>query len=82
MQTISPIPPDTLLSINRKLVADVLEDFKDITAETARTNGERLYALYGMKGARGEALSGYATVLKTSSPPILKEELKKGPFHQ
>ena len=38
-----PYSPDTLLSINRKLVADVLEDFKDITAETARTNGERLY---------------------------------------
>ena len=71
-----PYSPDTLLSINRKLVADVLEDFKDITAETARTNGERLYALYGMKGARGEALSGYATVLKTALP-ILKEELKK-----
>ena len=35
-----PYSPDTLLSINRKLVADVLEDFKDITAETARTNGE------------------------------------------
>ena len=30
-----------------------------------------------MKGARGEALSGYATVLKTALP-ILKEELKKG----
>lgn len=29
-----------------------------------------------MKGARGEALSGYATVLKTALP-ILKEELKK-----
>ena len=54
----------------------MMEDFKDITAETARTNGERLYALYGMKGARGEALSGYATVLKTALP-ILKEELKK-----
>lgn len=41
-----------LLSINQKLVADVLEDFREITAENARTNGERLYALYGMKGAR------------------------------
>ena len=76
MQTISPIPQTRCSPINRKLVADVLEDFKDITAETARTNGERLYALYGMKGARGEALSGYATVLKTALP-ILKEELKK-----
>lgn len=66
-----------LLSINQKLVADVLEDFREITAENARTNGERLYALYGMKGARGEALSGYSTVLKTALP-ILKEELKKG----
>ena len=72
-----PYSPDMLLSINQKLVADVLEDFREITAENARTNGERLYALYGMKGARGEALSGYSTVLKTALP-ILKEELKKG----
>ena len=71
-----PYSPDTLLSINRKLVADVLEDFKDITAETARTNGERLYALYGMKGARGEAISGYSTVLKTALP-ILKETIHR-----
>ena len=67
-----PYSPDMLLSINQKLVADVLEDFREITAENARTNGERLYALYGMKGARGEALSGYATVLKTALP-ILKD---------
>ena len=61
-----PYSPDALLKINRKLVADVLEDFNDVTVENARTNGERLYALYGMKGARGEALSGYHTVLKLS----------------
>ena len=51
-----PYSPDALLKINRKLVADVLEDFNDVTVENARTNGERLYALYGMKGARGYAL--------------------------
>ena len=44
-----PYSPDALLKINRKLVADVLEDFNDVTVENARTNGERLYALYGMK---------------------------------
>ena len=37
-----PYSPDMLLSINQKLVADVLEDFREITAENARTNGERL----------------------------------------
>lgn len=68
---------DALLKINRKLVADVLEDFNDVTVENARTNGERLYALYGMKGARGEALSGYHTVLKKALP-VLKHQLDRG----
>ena len=72
-----PCSPDTLLKINRKLVADVLEDFNDVTVENARTNGERLYALYGMKGARGEALSGYHTVLKKALP-VLKHQLDRG----
>ena len=72
-----PYSPDTLLKINRKLVADVLEDFNDVTVENARTNGERLYALYGMKGARGEALSGYHTVLKKALP-VLKHQLDRG----
>lgn len=72
-----PYSPERLLDINRRLVLDVLEDFKDITVETARTNGERLYALYGMKGARGEALSGYHTVLNVALP-VLKDYLGKG----
>lgn len=69
--------PETLLDVNRRLVQDVLEDFRHITPENARTNGERLYALHGMKGARGEALSGYETVLKTALPR-LKEYLHRG----
>lgn len=72
-----PYSGDTLLEINRKLVADVLDDFNDVTVENARTNGERLYALYGMKGARGEALSGYHTVLKEALP-VLKHQLDRG----
>ena len=72
-----PYSPDALLKINRKLVADVLEDFNHVTAENARTNGERLYALYGMKGARGEALSGYHTVLKVALP-VLKHHVGRG----
>lgn len=69
--------PELLKETNQKLVRDVLEDFKDITPENAVTNGERLYALYGMKGARGEALSGYATVLDIALPR-LKDYLDMG----
>ena len=72
-----PYSAAALLDINRKLVQDVIEDFKTVTLESARTNGQRLYALYGLKGARGEALSGYATVLKTALPR-LKEYMDKG----
>ncbi|MCD7995490.1 MAG: triphosphoribosyl-dephospho-CoA synthase, partial [Clostridia bacterium] len=72
-----PYSGDALLEINRKLVADVLDDFNDVTIENAHTNGERLYALYGMKGARGEALSGYHTVLKEALP-VLKHQLDRG----
>lgn len=72
-----PYSPENLLDINRKLVADVLEDFEHVTADSARTNGERLYALYGMKGARGEALSGYGTVLCTALP-VMRSCIRKG----
>jgi len=72
-----PYSPDQLLAINRQLVADVLADFRNVRVENARTNGERLYALYGMKGVRGEALSGYDTVLNTALP-VLKRCLDSG----
>lgn len=72
-----PYSPDKLLEINQMMVADVLKDFKNITIDHANTNGERLYARYGLKGARGEALSGYYTVLKIALP-ILKTYIEKG----
>lgn len=64
--------PELLKETNRKLVQDVLEDFKDVTPENAKTNGERLYAKYGIKGARGEALSGYSTVFDLALPKLKK----------
>ena len=66
-----------LLKVNRLLVADVLEDFKGVTVNNARTHGERLYAKYGIKGARGEALSGYQTVLSLALP-ILDGAIARG----
>lgn len=41
------------------------------------TAGERLYLQYGIKGARGEAESGFVRVLQTSLP-VLEKELSKG----
>ena len=72
-----PYSPGRLMEINQRLVTDVLEDFKNVTPGNARTSGERLYALYGMKGARGEALSGYRTVLSAALPK-LKEYRTRG----
>lgn len=72
-----PYSTETLKRLNMDLVSDVLEDFVNINVENARTHGERLYALYGMKGARGEALKGYGTVMDLAVPK-LKEYIEKG----
>ncbi len=39
-----------------------------VTAENARTFGERLYAAHGLAGARGEAAAGYPSVLQAGLP--------------
>ncbi len=44
---------------------------------TRLTAGERLYLQYGIKGARGEAESGFHRVLHTALP-VLEKELDKG----
>lgn len=56
----------------RKMTCRLLDDFKGITAENAKTNGERLYALYGITGIRGEAAKGYPTVFDLALPAFRK----------
>lgn len=46
--------------------------FAGITIENARTHGERLYALYGLTGARGQAEEGFPTVLFHGFPALKK----------
>ena len=45
-----------------------LEDFEGITPDNAKTSGERLYALHGITGIRGEASKGYPTVFQVALP--------------
>lgn len=55
----------------------VAADFAGITAENAKTVGERLYAAYGITGVRGQAEKGYPAVLNTGLP-VLRQGLAQG----
>ena len=52
-------------------------DFSGITEETAVTAGEKLYALYGITGIRGQAERGFPAV-KDVGLPVLKKGLENG----
>lgn len=54
-----------------------LEDFKSIHKAMCQTNGEKIYAAFGIKGAREEAATGFSTVINTALP-ILSKEMNKG----
>ena len=55
----------------------VAEDFAGVTAENARSAGQRCYALHGIAGVRGQAEAGFPAVLQVGLP-VLKEGLQKG----
>ena len=69
---------ETILAEIAAMTAGLVEnDFKAITAENAKTAGERLYISQGITGIRGQAEKGFPAV-KDVGLPILKEGLKKG----
>lgn len=63
-----PFSQETFMRTCSQMTCRLLEDFQGITLENARTAGERLYALYGITGIRGEAAKGYPTVFLTALP--------------
>lgn len=72
-----------ILALCRVMTCDILEeDFASIDRAHPKTHGERLYVLYGCRGIRGEAQTGFASVrrrslplLKTLSPSAEEENL-------
>lgn len=51
------------------------EEFKAIAGRGPQTKGERLYIRYGVKGIRGEAQSGFASV-RNISLPVMRRLVK------
>ena len=68
---------DTLLQQCSAMCQDVLSDFDGITQDNAQTEGERLYAAYGITGVRGQAKDGFPAV-KNVGLPVFLEGLKNG----
>jgi len=70
--------PESILDEAAKMAAGVTEkDFAGVTAETAKTVGERLYVNYGITGIRGQAESGFSAV-REKGLPVLREGLRSG----
>ena len=70
--------PEQLLAVCAAMTKGLtLRDFAGITPDAAQTAGERLYALHGIAGVRGQAESGFPAV-ESVGLPILHQGLNKG----
>ena len=70
--------PERLLAECAAIAAGVADrDLAGITPENAKTAGERLYAMYGITGVRGQAQAGFPAVRDTGLP-VLRRGLEKG----
>ena len=68
---------EKMFSLSAQIAACALDDFKTITAQSAKTAGERLFIQYGLTGVRGEAAGGFPSV-KDFALPVLKKTLADG----
>lgn len=59
------------------MLPELLDDYHQLTLNTAKTNGEKLYLQYKITGIRGEAQNGFPHLF-TMGIPIFKSALEKG----
>ncbi len=70
--------PEVLLSQCAAMVEGLVQqDFAGITAENAKTAGERIYAIHGISGVRGQAEAGFPAVAEVGLP-VLQQGLANG----
>lgn len=74
----TPYTPAALLDQCAQMTAGITRrDFQNVTPESAKTTGERLYVQHGITGIRGQAEAGFPSVLHRGLP-VLSEGLAQG----
>jgi len=68
---------NNIFELCKKMTVKVKEDFNDVNLKNAKTNGEKLFAQYGITGIRGEVASGFLSIKKFGLP-VLKSMTEKG----
>ena len=65
--------PDQLLSFCKEAVYPYLrQDFEQMKGRPPQTHGERLFARYGIRGIRGEAMDGFPSLSQSALPAMRK----------
>lgn len=63
--------PEAILELSGTLCLDELKrDFVSMDPEHPKTHGEKLYARYGSRGIRGEAMNGFPAIRDVALPVI------------
>ena len=70
-------PERVLEEAGRMAAGTVAAELGSLTPESARTSGERFFLLYGIRGIRGEAESGFPSV-RDAGLPVLERFLAEG----
>lgn len=63
-----PYSREALREECRQIAAPLAKDFDGLTEDTAVSHGERLYAEYGVRGVRGEAIDGFPALFSVALP--------------